>query len=287
MKTLSWTISAVASLALVACGQNTIGGTGTGGAGAGTTTGGAGTTTGVPSDYPVPIAPEVTGLGVGNTFPNVALSGGVLMNFATSATLDCLPKDSCSASSPNFATSFTFDDLYHAGKPAGQVNTDPTGQSVTGQGFRYAFIDISGAWCIHCKQEATDLPSKYVANWLAEGGIVFSILVQDSGGANAASQATLFSWVKQYQTNYPISIDMDENMLTTADIKAWPGNVIVRLNDMQVIESVLGAGDSFYQDFAKHLTECQNDPTIPNDCWSGATCRSSAASTTGYACVAN
>ncbi len=292
MRTFSWTISAVASLALAACGTNDIGPTGTGTGGVAATTGG--TSTGAPIDYPMPVAPEVTGIGIGNTFPNVALNGGALLNLSPTAVLDCTPKDACTTSSPNFTSTFTYQDLYFAGKPAGQVNTDVDGQNITGQGFRYAFIDISGAWCIHCQQEAKDLPGTiaingagYVADWLKEGGIVFSILVQQAEGAGPASQATLFSWVKQYQTNYSISIDTQENMLSTGDIKAWPGNVIVRLSDMQVIESVLGAGDSFYQDFSKHLGECQNDPAIPNDCWAGATCKTSATSTTGYACVAN
>jgi len=289
MRTFSWTVSAVASLALAACGSNTVDtGTGTGGAGAGTTGGSAaGTTTGAPVDYPAPAKGEVYGIGVGNTFPNLALEGGALLNLSPTAALDCLPKDSCTTTSPNFVSSFTYQDLYFAGKPAGSSNTDTAGLSITGQGFRYAFVDISGAWCIHCKQEAGTLPDTYVADWLAEGGIVFSILVQDAQDANPATQSTLFSWVKTYQTNYPISIDTQENMLTTANIQAWPGNVIVRLHDMQVIESVLGAGDSFYQDFAKHLTDCENDPTNPTDCYPNSTCQTSSTSSTGFSCVAN
>jgi len=289
MRTFSWTISAVASLALVACGGNTVNtdpSTGTGGTG---TTGGvvAGTSTGAPIDYPTPISPQVNGIGVGNTFPNIALAGGALLNFAPTVTLDCSPKDACTTNSPNFAPSFTYQDLYFAGKPAGQVNTDVARQNITGQAFRYAFVDISAIWCIHCNQEAATLPSQYVAKWLEQGGIVFSILVQDSGGAAPATDTGLFTWIRQYQLNYPISIDSQENMLTTATIKAWPGNVIVRLHDMKVIESVLGAGDSFYDDFTKHLTDCQNDPTIPNDCYPNSTCQANSMSSTGFSCVAN
>jgi hypothetical protein len=230
---------------------------------------------------------EVYGIGVGNTFPNLALEGGALLNFSPTAALDCTPKDACTTSSPNFASSFTYQDLYFAGKPAGQVNTDVAGQNITGQGFRYAIVDISAIWCIHCNEEAGTLPGQYVAKWLAEGGIVFSILVQDASGASPADDNGLFTWVRQYQLNYPISIDTQENMATTSGIKAWPGNVIVRLHDMKVIESVLGAGDMFYDDFTKHLTDCQNDPTIPNDCYAGATCQASSTSSTGFSCVAN
>ncbi len=196
-------------------------------------------------------------------------SGGALANFATTVALDCAPNDRCTTTSANFVPSFTFQDLYFQGK------APPTGNS-----FRYAFIDISGAWCPHCQQEATDLPSGYVKQWLAEGGVVFSILVQDASNSAPATTGTLFSWVRQYQTNYPISIDLEENMAYDTGIKAWPGNVIVRLSDMQVIDSVLGAGDSFYETFSKALTQCQGDPTIANDCWAGATCQSGT-------CVAN
>jgi hypothetical protein len=41
-----------------------------------------------------------------------------------------------------------------------------------------------------------------------------------------------------------------------------------------VIQSVLGAGDSFYELFSTALTKCQGDASIPNDCWQGATCQS-------------
>jgi hypothetical protein len=279
MRTFSWSVSAIASLALAACGANSINTSGTtGGAGSGTTTGGAGTTTGTPPiDYPTPVAPQVYGINVGNTFPNIALSGGAIANFATTVTQDCPPGDKCTTSSPNFVPSITFQDLYFAGQQPPQGNS-----------FRYAFIDISGAWCPHCQQEAEDLPGSaakaysdgYVKEWLGEGGIVFSIIVQNAADNAPATTDTLFTWINTYQLDYPVSIDTQENMVSRTGIRAWPGNVIVRLNDMQVIESVLGAGDSFYADFTKALTACQGKPSIPNDCWAGATCQSGT-------CVAN
>jgi hypothetical protein len=226
----------------------------------------------------------VYGIAIGNTFPLISLAGGAIKNFSATPALDCPTKDVCSTSSANFVPSFTFQDLYFAGKPA-----------PAGQGFRYAFVDISGAWCPHCQQEATDLPGAannpsgsagpsgsggpyangYVKEWLSEGGIVFSILVQNDNNSAPATTSTLFNWVKDYQINYPISIDAEENMVSSTQIKAWPGNVIVRLNDMVVVDSVLGAGDSFYQTFTQALTQCQGGATAPaNDCWAGATCQS-------------
>ncbi len=121
--------------------------------------------------------------------------------------------------------------------------------------------------------------------WLSEGGIVFSILVQNDNNSAPATQTTLFNWVNQYQINYPISIDAEENMVSSTQIKAWPGNVIVRLRDMKVVDSVLGAGVSFYQTFSQHLDPVPGRPDRPERLLGGrgATCQS----TTGYACVAN
>jgi hypothetical protein len=231
-------------------------------------------------DYPVPAKGQVEGIGIGNTFPNISLSGGALLNFSTTETLDCPGKDVCTTSSPTFVQSTSFADLYNAGKPA-----------PLGQGFRYAFIDISGAWCIHCQGEAEQLPGTvdpalngpgYVKDWLAEGGIVFSILVQNADESGPATAKNLFSWVSQYQINYPMSVDAQQNMVTSTGIKAWPGNVIIRLSDMTVVQSMLGATSEFYSVFSKQLTVCQNDPTNPNDCWAGATCDPST-----LTCVAN
>jgi len=267
MRTFAWAISAAVSFALAACGGNTLNTPGT--TGGGTTGGtGSGTTTGTPVDYPVPTPPQVYGIAQGNTFPLVSLQGGALMNLSTTSTPDCPPNDKCTTSSSNFMPSFTFQDLYNAGKPA-----------PAGQGIRYAFIDISGAWCPHCVQEAKDLPGTipaygagYVKDWLAEGGIVFSILVQNYQEDGPATTQNLFTWVNSYQLNYSISIDMEQNMVYTTGIRAWPGNVIVRLHDMQVIYSVLGAGSSFYQDYSKYLTACENNPNLPNDCYPNSTC---------------
>ncbi len=273
MRTFSWAIASVATLAFTACSAaiDTTGSGTTTGAAVGTTTGG--TTTGGVADYPVPVAPDQYGTAVGNTFPNISLAGGAITNLNTSKTLDCdssskvgkctSASDCCTTDSPNFVPTYSFKDLYNAGKPAPD-----------GQGFRYAFIDISGAWCPHCQDEANTLPKDYVAKWLGEGGIVFSILVQNATETGPATTDTLFNWISYYQINYPMSIDTQSNLVFATGLKAWPGNIIIRLHDMKVIESVLGATDQFYQDFSTALTVCENDSTLPNDCWAGATCQS-------------
>ena len=68
-------------------------------------------------------AGQVYGIAVGNTFPYISLEGGALTNFATTVTPDCAPNDRCTTSSPTFASSFNFQDLYFQGK------APPTGKS--------------------------------------------------------------------------------------------------------------------------------------------------------------
>ena len=193
------------------------------------------------------------GVAVGNTFPDIALAGGAALNFATTPKVD---------STTNLASSFTFAQL------------QALSQKANG-GFRYAFLDISAVWCPHCNDEAQTLPGTYVPTWLSEGGVIFSILVQ-SGSTNSegiyppASVSDLDAWIAKYNINYPMSLDTQQNMVTATGLNAWPANLIVRLSDMTVIDSVFGATDAFYAEFAGVLQACSTSA----DCWSGATCSS-------------
>ncbi len=205
---------------------------------------------GVVLDYPGNAC--AWGVNVGNTFPDITLNGGAALNFGTTATVD---------NTSNLAPSFSFGQL----------------QQLAARGFRYAFLDISAVWCPHCIDEANTLPGSYVATWLAQGGIVFSVLVQ-SGNPDAmgvyppATVSDLKTWISGHGggVNYPMSLDTDQNMVTATGLQAWPANLILRLSDMTVVDSVFGATNAFYQEFQNVLLSCQ----ASSDCWSGATCTS-------------
>ncbi|MHB8421100.1 MAG: thioredoxin domain-containing protein [Myxococcales bacterium] len=129
-------------------------------------------------------------------------------------------------------------------------------------GFRYAFIDISAVWCPNCRNEAAELPgwtgSGYAWNaqaqtgwavkWLAEGGIVLSLLEQDAAG-NPAQPSDLDTWIQTYHVNYPMAIDPEENVATGTNIQAWPGNIILDLSTMKVVKAEYGNNPTFFQSF--------------------------------------
>lgn len=197
-----------------------------------------------------PGSPETWGVSVGQVFPEETLAGGAVPNFSTTAVAD-------STNQATWAPSFSFQELHAAAC----------------QGFRYAFIDISAVWCPHCNDEAGTLPKNYVPGWLAKGGVVFSILVQNGNQSaqTAATPADLENWLTMYGINYPMSLDTQQNMVSATSLNAWPANLIIRLKDMVVIDSVFGATDAFYQEFSNVLASCSQT----SDCYAGATCDTS------------
>jgi len=121
-------------------------------------------------------------------------------------------------------------------------------------GERYALIDVSGVWCIHSQEFALDVPVEYEAGWLAQGGLVLTVLEGNGSDSAPATDADLTSWATTYQTNYSLVNDPEENLeVALAPIMAWPAQYIVRLSDMQIVEAVLGAGDAFYEDYTQRL----------------------------------
>jgi hypothetical protein len=129
-------------------------------------------------------------------------------------------------------------------------------------GFKYALLDVSAVWCPHCNTEAQYLPAcvtsanclasqgvTVTGKWQSRGGIVFSILVQGSNTSNAATLNDLYTWVNMYGINYPMSIDPQESMVTTVNLQGWPTNVIIKLDDMTVVDSVFGSTWNLFQEF--------------------------------------
>ncbi|HUB05894.1 MAG TPA: hypothetical protein VMB50_02780 [Myxococcales bacterium] len=136
-------------------------------------------------------------------------------------------------------------------------------------GFKYAFLDISAVWCPHCNDEAAQLPgwnattqtysynaqaqTGYAVKWLAEGGIILSVLEQGDNPSNAATPTDLTDWITKYNTNYPMAIDPEENLVSGVGLQAWPANIIIDLSNMKVVEAVFGDVPTFYQDFDNYL----------------------------------
>lgn len=120
-------------------------------------------------------------------------------------------------------------------------------------GELYALIDVSGAWVPYSQEFAMEVPGTYTSAWLAEQGVVLTVLEANASNSAPATEATLTTWAKSYQTNYSLVNDPEQNLAATLGIRAWPGQYIVRLSDMQIVDSVLGAGDSFLQTYSSVL----------------------------------
>jgi hypothetical protein len=125
-------------------------------------------------------------------------------------------------------------------------------------GFKYGFIDISAVWCPHCQDEATQIPESYYGLWLAAGGTVFSVLVQDVTGMAAATKSDLSNWITTYNTPYPICLDTSQSSPGYFGLTGWPDNTIVDLSNMQVLYTGGGADPNYYQTYCYVLgvTNC-------------------------------
>ncbi|MHB1845687.1 MAG: TlpA family protein disulfide reductase [Deltaproteobacteria bacterium] len=235
MKRTLLTLAVATSLA--ACGGNNVGSSTSAGSTGGGTTGGAGSTGGdagttatyaCPSGGPsYPAAPYETNRG--GTFPDFFLGGGY-WNPSTTPTPDI----------PNFQPTslMAFHQLYCSG-------------------FKYALVDISAVWCPHCNTEAQELPTQWVPKWLPKGGIVYSVLEEGATPNVPATMADLQSWISQYQTNYPMALDPQENLVTGLSLQAWPANIILDLKTMKVVDAVFGATDQFFTEFDQTLNAAQ------------------------------
>ncbi len=259
---------------LVACGPNNVGngtagnngGSSSGGSAGGTTAGGGGTGggtgTGGTTGAAQPPSCSPTQAACASTAPGT-LAGSLY------------PAGNCGTSRGG-----VFPDFFLG---AGYWNTGKNGQPISDiglsleqqvafdmlycSGFKYAFLDISAVWCPHCNDEAKQLPgwngsgysfnaqaqTGYAVKWLAEGGIILSVLEQGADPNNPATQADLDNWVTQYHVNYPMAIDPQENLVSGVGLQAWPANIIIDLASMKVVEAVFGDVPTFYQDFDNYL----------------------------------
>ena len=122
-------------------------------------------------------------------------------------------------------------------------------------GARYALIGILAAWNGESQQVAQSLPA-YTTAWLAESGLVLTVLEQGSSGSAPASQADLTNWANQYGTNYSLVNDPNETALTNLGIVSWPALYIVRLSDMVIVNySVPGGSANFLMAYASLLAQ--------------------------------
>jgi hypothetical protein len=221
-----------AALTLAACDNTTIEtGTTSGGSTGGTTGGDGGgvnpnpyggyqcpadpANPGAPARYYPggPLNPNL-GILVGQVFPDIALGGGYMNLSTPTAALD---------TQGFFQDQVSFHDLYCSGK------------------FKVALLDISAGWCEPCNIEGGDLPIHGTPNWLATGGIVFSVLGEGANkGSYHAEKSDLDLWISKHQTNYPLVLSPDGLIATITNLVGWPTNMFIDLTTMTVLDEFSG-----------------------------------------------
>jgi hypothetical protein len=126
-------------------------------------------------------------------------------------------------------------------------------------GARYLMIDLSTMWCPVSEELAEKLSGTYAAGWLAQGGLVMTVLEQGptasgDGGFPPATGENLVRWAVQFGTNYSLVNDPTEAIDEAAGVKAWPALVIIDLSTMHVLTSVYGEGDSVFDTYSEILS---------------------------------
>lgn len=138
---------------------------------------------------------------------------------------------------------------------------NPTGTEVFPEGSPYGagtakpkalLIDVSSVWCGPCNEEAdTVLPGKY-AQFQPQGGEFLLQLADGATPGTAATSKNLFNWVSKYDVNYPAAIDPSYKLGALFDADAFPANMIIKTQNMEIIEVVAGVPDAaFWSKFQK------------------------------------
>ncbi|WP_437632106.1 TlpA family protein disulfide reductase [Sorangium sp. So ce854] len=140
---------------------------------------------------------------------------------------------------------------------------NPTGTEVFPEGSQYGagepkpkvlLIDVSSVWCGPCKIEAESVLPRLYDKYQPLGG---EFLMQLADGRNPGEPAVpldLRRWTTQYEVKYPSAIDPSYKLGALFQADAFPANMIVRTEDMTIIEVVSGvpAEDSnFWRTFER------------------------------------
>ena len=118
---------------------------------------------------------------------------------------------------------------------------------------RYALIVVTTAWDPHSPPLAKELPT-YTTAWLAQGGVILMVLEQGQGGG-PATQKDLTDWATEYGANYSLVNDPAQAVLGGQGNENWPALFIVRLSDMQIVNSQYGPVNGFLGSYAVLLAE--------------------------------
>ena len=143
---------------------------------------------------------------------------------------------------------------------------NPTGTEVFPEGSPYGagepkpralLIDVSSVWCGPCKIEAETVLPRLYEEYQPKGGEFLVQLADGRTPGEAAVARDLYRWTTQYDVQYPSAIDPSYKLGALFQADAFPANMIVRTQDMKIMEIVAGVPEedsSFWRTFEKIMS---------------------------------
>ncbi|WP_437981799.1 TlpA disulfide reductase family protein [Sorangium sp. So ce117] len=140
---------------------------------------------------------------------------------------------------------------------------NPTGTEVFPEGSLYGagepkpkvlLIDVSSVWCGPCKIEAESVLPELYKKYQPQGGEFLVQLADGRTPGEAAVPNDLYRWTTRYDVQYPSAIDPSYKLGALFQADAFPANMIVRTQDMTIMEIVAGVPEensNFWRTFEK------------------------------------
>ncbi len=140
----------------------------------------------------------------------------------------------------------TGDAVFPAGSPYGEGTPKP----------KALLIVVSAVWCSPCNYEAEAVLPGLYQKYQPNGGEFFLVLADGPTPGIPAESKNLYLWDKKYKIDYPTALDPSSKLAALFEADAFPANMIVRTNDMQIMDVTAGAppeGSTFWKIYEKIL----------------------------------
>jgi hypothetical protein len=131
---------------------------------------------------------------------------------------------------------------------------------------------ISAVWCGPCRNEAANiLPGEY-DHWKPLGGHFMAVLTDGTQPGTPVTIPELQQWTIDFNPRYTMGMDPSEYLMSWFE-PAYPGNMIVRTADMQIMKRVTGVPPSDEDCGTIVDVNACNELTADGLCrWNGSSC---------------